>query len=328
MSLSFSSDGKHLACNGDRTIHIWDATTGQALLGSGPRPATKTSVAISPDGKRLLTNGGGKAVRIWDTHSRTPVLTLESPAAVHAVAYSPDGRLIAGAAGRTIRIWDATGKVIGDWEGSEEPTTSLAFSSDGSLLASGSATGYPVWLWRTQDGEPVLLIPDPLDGCAVESLSFHPDGQNLAVGGVDYLATGGSSGAIAVWNIPGRYESILLPGGTTAIAFHPSGQQLASTTLDGTVCIWGMADQQLLTELTGHEGTITCLAYSPDGKWLATGSEDSTLRLWSARGEEYGVLEMESQLTGIVFSPDGRTLYTAHANTTCTQIRLTDLTRR
>jgi WD40 repeat protein len=324
-TLAFSADGRRLASNGDRMIHLWDTQTGQALLGTGPRPASRTALALSPDGSRLVCNSGGTAVRVVDTAKRQPILTLEAPAPVQALAYSPDGLRIAGTIGDRIRLWDAgSGQVIGDWDGPEEPVSALAFSLDGTLLASASSQGYPVWLWRTSDGEPVLLIPDPLQGCAVETLAFHPDGQTLGVGGIDYLATGGSSGAISLWHLPGRYEASFFFGGTTAIAFHPAGRFMAATTLEGTICIWNVAEEQLVTELTGHEGTVTCLAYSRDGKWLASGSEDATLRLWNERGEECGVLEMESQISAVAFAADGRTLYVGHANTTCSQIRLTD----
>jgi WD40 repeat protein len=322
-ALAFSPDGRSLACNGDRMIHLWDPTTGQPQVGSGPRPTTRSDLSLSRDGQRLVSTGGGKQVRVWDTASRQPIVNLDTQQPVHAIAYSPAGNLIAGACGDRIRLWDAaTGAMVADWQGPEEPVNVLAFSPDGTLIASGSATGYPVWVWRAVDGEPVLLIPDPLDGCGATALAFSPDGESLAVGGIDYLATGGSSGAAAIWNIPGRFESAIFLGGATAVAYHPGGKRLATTTLDGTVCLWNIADQELLTELTGHEGMVNCLAYSPDGKWLVSGSDDYTLRLWNEQGEEYGVLEMESQVAAVAFAPDGRTIYAAHANTTCSQIRL------
>jgi WD40 repeat protein len=328
-TLAFSPDGKRLACSGERMIHVWDAETGQALLGAGPRPVGRTTVAVHPDGTRLASNAGGPDPRVWDTATRQPILTLEAPSPVHGLAYSPDGRWLAGAVEDRIRLWDGqTGRFVADWDGPDEPVTLLAFSADSTTLASGGRGGLAVWLWRVADGEPILLIPDALDNCAVESIAFHPGGRLLAAGGIDWLATGGSNGAASLWDLAGRFESAIFLGGTTALAFHPSGERLATTTLDNSVCVWALADQQLLSEMTGHEGALTCLAYSPDGRFLATGSEDSTVRLWTEAGEPLAVLEVESHPTALAFAADGRALYVGHANTTCSQIPVGDLLPR
>ena len=177
------------------------------------------------------------------------------------------------------------------------------------------------------DGEPVLLIPDALDGCAVQTLAFHPKLPLVAAGGIDWMATGGSNGAISLWDYEQRHEVATFLGGTLSIAFHPAGNRLASTSLDESICIWDLDSNQLLVELTGHDGPVTCLAYSPDGKWLATGGEDRTIRLWNDEGDECGSHEIDSQPTGLAFSPDGQFLYSANANTTCYQLNVADLTK-
>ena len=321
-TLAFSPDGKYLACNGDRIIHQWNPQTGQPYADIGPRPLAKTTVSVDPDGGRLVSNGGGNAVRIWNAVTRQPITTLQSSEPIHALAFSPDGKWIAGSFSNQIRLWDANGQFVADWEGPEEPVTTLAFSLDSTLLASGSAHGITVWIWRVADGEPILLIPDALDGCSIESLAFHPDNNHLAVGGIDWMATGGSNGAVSVWNLNERAEVATFFDGTTALAFHPSGETLATTTLDHSICLWDLQLKQLLQELIGHDGAVTCLAFSPDGKWLVSGSDDHTLRIWDAKGHEQMALEVESQITSVTFSTDGRYLYMGHANTTCSQIQL------
>lgn len=319
-SLAFSKDGKQLASNGDRIIHLWNPTTGKPIGDIGPRPLARTTVSVH-DG-RLMSNAGGNAVHVWDTATKKDVTTLKSDDPIHALAFSPDGKWIAGSVGHRIRLWDATGKFLADWEETDEPITTIAFSQDSKLLASGSAQGVSVWIWRVADGEPILLIPDALDGCSIESLAFHPDNNQIAAGGVDWMATGGSNGAVSLWNIVERAETTSFIEGATALAIHPSGDILATTTLDHAICLWDLQLKQLIQELIGHDGPVSCLAFSPDGKWLVSGSEDHTLRIWDDKGREQMAMEVESQITSVTFAADGKHLYLGHSNTTCSQIQL------
>ncbi len=324
--VAFSPDGQKLACSGDRMIHLWDALSGQALAGSGPRPRAKTSLAVNPNGKFIASNGGGSAPRVWDCGVKKPVISLEKTDIVHGLSYSPDGRLVAGAAGNHVRLWDAvSGQVVVDLDNFGKEADKLAFSPDSKLLAVASGSDQDVLIVRVADRESILLIDDALDGCTIEALAFHPGGNLLAIGGIDFLATGGSSGAIIIEDLQDSDKTRIIFGGTTSLAFHPAGKQLASTSLDQSICIWDVETQEILAELIGHDNAVTCVTYSPDGRWLASGGEDRTVRLWDDNGEECAVVEVDSQITALAFSPDGRYLYTANANTTCSQIKLSDL---
>jgi WD40 repeat protein len=327
-TLAFSPDSKYLAANGDRVIHVWNAETVQPYADIAPRPLAKTTVSTHRGGQHIVSNGGGNSPRIWNIKSREPVVTLETDETVHALASSRDGNWIAGAAGNKIRLWDADGKHLADWDGPEEPITALAFSPDSTTLATGSARGTAVWIWRVADGEPTLVIPDALLGCSIESLAFLPDGKTLVIAGIDWMATGGSNGAVSLWNLDERTETATFLEGATTVAVHPTGSLLAAATLDHSICFWDPILRQLVQELNGHEGTITALAFSRDGACLVSGSEDHTLRIWDAEGREIACFEVESHVTALTFSEDGQSLFAGHANTTFSQVQLSELLRR
>lgn len=332
--LAISTDGKRLASGGaDKVIRIWDLQSGQrgTTLPHWPRMAdlgghrqSWTSLAVSNDGRRLASTGSGSAFQVWDTDSNQSVPFEPANGVLQSVAQSPDRKHVAaGGVDGKIRLWDDVGRLLSvlDDENLTDPVTSLVFSPDSTRLASGSATGTSVWIWQIPSGEPCLLIPDALDGCTVEALAFHPKGILLGVCGIDWLATGGSDGAIALWDLDQRCEVAYFGYGATCLAFSPDGRWLAAGSLDRTICIVDTVARQLVAELTGPEDTPTCVAFSPDGRWLVCGGDDRTLRFWSTDDwRERATADLDTQIKTLVFSPDGKFIYTGNGNTTCYQL--------
>ncbi|MEU9380192.1 WD40 repeat domain-containing protein [Streptomyces sp. NPDC048279] len=234
-AVSFSPDGRFIACAVDRTVIIWDlrdlarpsrcarVTHHRHLWRSGP----VLSVMFSPDG-RLLASGsdGDKNTGVlWDVSEpahpvRTAVvrpqvrewpkaLSAGGAPAVHAVGFSPQGRLLATGSGDlgvvsgtygswrkgAVMVWDitdpahpvrtGTGILPLAGPGDTGRMYAVVFSPDGRLLASGCENA-AVTLWDVTD--PAHLTPAAhLTGHrkAVRGLAFSPDGRMLAGCGVD-----------------------------------------------------------------------------------------------------------------------------------------------
>jgi WD40 repeat protein len=334
-ALAFSADGRRLASGGaDRVIRLRRLDEQE----SGDRSPTFPSESglqtpdarSSPDGRHLIRTGGGTALGGPDIVG--PLVRLEGAAVLDAVACSPDGRWIAGSAADVpLRLWDArTGRLRHTLEGQAAPIAALAFAPDAARLASGSPRGTDVWLWDVATGQPALLVPDAVDGCSVEALAFHPHGRLLAAGGVDWLATGGSDGAVCVWDVEAPCLVVTLDGAAAAVAFDPAGTRLAVAGLGGVLRLWDAADwcdggvrDEPRAEWTGHDEAATCVAYCPDGRWLASGGSDRAVRIWdAATGAARGGVSLDTQVKALRFSADGRFLFTGNGNSSCYQLEV------
>ena len=79
-------------------MKVWDAATGQEILTLKGHTGRVTSVAFSPDGKRLASASRDQTVKVWDAATGQETLTLKGHTdSVYSVAFSPDGKRIASA---------------------------------------------------------------------------------------------------------------------------------------------------------------------------------------------------------------------------------------
>jgi WD40 repeat protein len=151
-----------------------------------------------------------------------------------AVAFSPDGRMIALMASRSIHLVDVrSGRELALLSASPLPGR-LAFSPDGQTLAVGG-WNKAVHLWEVPTGKEIRTIGE-LDH--VNALAFAPDGRTLAA------ASGWRGGAIHLLDVATGQPVRKLQGHDTyigAVAFAPDGKTLASGQRDTTVLVWDVA---------------------------------------------------------------------------------------
>ncbi|HEY3137975.1 MAG TPA: serine/threonine-protein kinase [Blastocatellia bacterium] len=288
--------------------NTWDVTTGKAI-GNQFDPAWESqNAALSPDGMRLVGVASSGEV-IFADFTRRRTLSREKAHQDHgrAVAFSPDGQLVATGA-ENIILWDALTRRRITTIDYPSIVWSATFSPDGRWLVTTHGDG-AIRVWDVSERQRAVGFNEHDN--SVRAVAWGRDGLRLASAGEDR--------AVMIWNTEtGRREMMLAghPTRVTGLAFAPDGKTLASVDLDGTIIIWDLELQREQLRFGHPEGKTLgyCLALSPDGRLVAT----SHGVYESATGHLVADLERSpwfnaSSIYGVAFSKDGTMLAIANS---------------
>jgi WD40 repeat protein len=329
-SVVFSPDGRHILSGSlDNTMKIWDVTTGKELRSFGyPKPVILPStnidtgrsnfmaVAFSPDGKQIISGGGGYILKLWDVETGGELRTYDGRIplfgnSVTSVAFSPDGRYILSAGyDKAPKLWEvSTGKILHSFGGSSlifsNGVNHVAFSPDiRYILVSNGKTQK---LWEIATGREIRTFTKHSEDLSKDFLNnavFSPDGQ--------HILTVGSDKTLRLWNVTTGRELRTFAENSAGfpVAFSPDGRYIlsGSGSVDKTLKLWDVATGKILRTFAGHSDAVFSVAFSPDGRYVLSGSEDKTLKLWDvATGRELRTFIGHSKwIFTVAFSPDGR----------------------
>jgi WD40 repeat protein len=315
-SVTFSPDGRRIACARSESVKIWNVASGREALTLRGHSRAVNSIAFSPDGRQIASASFDATVMVWDAATGKETRTLHGHKnGVTGVAFSPDSRRIASAGwDETVKVWDAaTGQEALTLLGHTSSVWGVTFSPDGRWIAS-SSNDQTVRVWDAATGKQTLKLRGHT--AAVTHVAFSPDGRRLASGGGD---------GTKVWDVVAGQQT-LIPGLTGGSGGALSSRWLLSRTdMMGSATVWdGAMGQEILT-LGGHGASIVDVALSPDGRRLAAFGGDDTVKLWDvATGRETLSLRgYTAWIEGGVFSPDGRHLALARRDQTVRVYNLT-----
>jgi WD40 repeat protein/serine/threonine protein kinase len=259
-----------------------------------------TSIAFSPDGKRLATGGEDGLVILWDAAERRPLHVLdEHRDGVEQVAWSHDSARLASAGrdGRVI-VWDGeTGQSVRTLEGRSSPIASVAWHPAANRLAFAELSGVIRQIDLDDAAAPVEPYPTETE---VRAMTWSRDGQLLLIGGEK---------EIRAWAVDTREVRFSLPeGGATCVAVSPQGDLLAGTNGSGDLAVWNLNDQTKKFRVVAHNPRSEGVCWAANGRQLATVGLTNQLRLWDVdEGREvtrYG--QPDTFLYCVALSQDGR----------------------
>ncbi|HEX4611855.1 MAG TPA: WD40 repeat domain-containing protein, partial [Urbifossiella sp.] len=317
LGVAFSADGLAVFAGG---------ADHEARLTSGPKadgtfdPATLTNIrdyvghtdevtdlAVTADGKTLVTGSRDRTVRVWDAGTGKQLRLFQGHmSGVMAVAVRADGRQAASAGDDgSIRVWDLS--PADDHRalvGAAGPVWAVAVSPDGKTAAVAGADKV-VRLYDAETGAPAGELKGHT--AAVTSLAYLPDGK---------LASAGGDRVVKLWDAAAKAVAKEFPGHdlpVLALAAGADGKLLVSAAADRTVRGWDPAGGKALWTWTG-KSAVCGVAVRAGGKQVAAGAADGNLtvldvsagepkEVWTGNGHTAGV-------AAVAYSPDGAKLAT------------------
>jgi WD40 repeat protein len=276
---SYTPDALHIVTSSqDGTVRIWNRDgTDPTVIHQYENITGLVAVAVGLDGRLIASIGGNGELHVWDTYTRTTVISdkpnnAQSPPHNYiGVEFTPDGHIVTADANGNIRIWNTDGSSIRHQVNTDVPGdfTAMAVSPVGAYIALVRATGGVRLqsLNRSDAGTELATSGNA-------ATAFSPDGRELA--------TGDNEGAVKIWPTNGHVKPRSLYGHTNKIiglAYGPHGKYLATSSRDGTIRLWNTTGDTEPIIYHNYYAPIESITFSPDGQHLLTTHADGAVHI-------------------------------------------------
>lgn len=288
-----------------------------------------TSIAITPDGQKLISGSEDKRIIIWDlnTGSLLEIIT-EYVAGDKAIAITPDGKkFLTGSNGPRMKLWDLNK--------SNSNNARMGLAPQLELLPIKTFPGPSSVIVVTPDGQKIVVaclkfikIFDIKTGEILVTFCAHMQKINgvAITSDSQKIVTGSDDKKIIIWRINGKLIQILNEhnsetfvnykdhsGKVTAVVITPDDERIISASLDSTIKIWDLKSCLLLQTIYDFNSPICALVITTDGKQIICSSYDKTIKVWDLTEDKIVQDFIANTITcsdALAISQDGKIIVT------------------
>jgi serine/threonine protein kinase len=261
-------------------------------------------IAFTGDGKRLVTSGQDRLIKIWDVLQKREISTIKGHTGeVYGVSFgNADTQVLSSSADGTVRIWNVTdGKQTKLFKVQQKGKVWCAiFGRTPNDLLTAGEDGI-VRQWQVSSGKKIRDLKGhkgPVNG-----LAMRPGATNQAV-------SASWDKTLRFWNLDNGTTIRELTGHTgqvASVAVTLDGRAISGS-YDGTVRVWHLDSGKNIHTFTGHQKEVWIVAVSPDGHRAISGGVDRRIRVWDLKRMklEHTFEGHTESITGLAFASSGR----------------------
>lgn len=335
-AVCFTPDNKVVTGGGSGIAFLWDLFSKQPIRQFKGHTKEIFSIAVSKNGKYLVTGSVDGTAKLWDLNQDDDNLrktfTHAAPNIVHSVAIDPaddpqyiitsattklrhhDGGPLPDQTPQPLKFWNINGAeneaAAHEFTGHAGNIYAVAVSPDGNLLA-GGGKDKKIWVWGLKNNRTKTPI-QYFEGhnSEVAALCFSPDSDYVASGGFDHLPK--------LWGIQQQKEIRTFSGHASSVyssAMSLDGHYLVEGSEGNLLNLWDLSKGELANSLNQEKakispgGIIYALDVHPEENLLASGSSDRSVSLWdfTEKKEVKGFIAPHG-VKSVRFSEDGKYL--------------------
>lgn len=303
-----SPDGRTIVTKQDFSLRIRDATTGNELrkieLPRTDSYSRNEWLTFKPDGKAIAVTSQGKIIHLIEFESGKAIRDFPHENTVFGIAFSPDGKLMAGGGydnekgNYFARLWEVdTGKELRRFMHGQNGSgiRSVAFSPDGKTLASGGDDAR-LRLFEVDTGKERKAFPK--DGNRkIVSVAFAPDSKTVAAAG----------NSVRLYDATTGEERLRIDRSVIGLHFTDGGKTLTGA-VKGAIYRWDTATGKTLTPESAGDSIVEQILVTPDGTRVVTRGQSGDAHFWDAATGEHLRHIPAAWQRGLALSPDGRFL--------------------
>ncbi|URD53703.1 WD40 repeat domain-containing protein [Chroococcidiopsis sp. CCNUC1] len=297
------------------------------------------AVAVTPDGKWVISGSSDNTVKIWNLKTGNIKLTLTGhTGSVNAVAVTPDGKwVISGSSDKTVKVWNLNiGQLLRTLPEHTDSVNAVAVTSDGKWIISGSSDK-TVKVWNLNTGK--MKVSDKTD--SINAVAVNPVDCRLVIySSVNTNITANAKTVerkLIIWNWETgkkqllsnetvRLDKKIVNNLKQAIVVTPDCKLIISSSSDNTLTTWNLKSRKNEGILISFTRFMRAVAVTPDGRLITSSSSGNALHVWNLenRRKLFTLRDHGNSINVIAVTPDNKLVTSGSSDNTLKVWKLKD----